>query len=607
MNFFAPAALIFAIVLPVIVLFYLLKQKKQEKVISSTMLWQQVLADTISQTPWQKLRRNLLLFLQLLLALLLVLALTRPYLQRIQEGGNNYILLLDTSASMAVVEAGGKSRLDLAKAELERLVAAQKKGTKFTVIKVGTVPEVLVNQSRNPQEIFSQLKKVKPGLYQANLETSLSLVTAMIEKGTKAQVIFYSDGGVDAPEGPVGLTDFLYRRVGTRDDNVAIGAFAVREGEAGPLALTRIDNYGPKSSTVSVQLWGQDRLLDVQSVTVGPGKPEYLFWPIKDNAPYYEARIVEADALAADNRAWLVPPRTQQNKVLLVSRGNLFLEQALKLNPGLDVRKAAPEDFKEIRDKYDLYVFDAFWPDQPPRGCVLLFNPPPASGLAGPDDIGLKDTTLKPADNAVMHNVSWNDVHIAKSKPLKDNGGWQAVLTADGKTVAALGRIGDYKSVVFGFDLHQSDLPLRPGFPILIQNLTAWLVPQGSFRESQVQVGTPVELNLHPETSEAKLFMPGGEKSALSAAYQGRLTDTMQSGLYRLEQNVSGAKLTEYLAVNFFSPAESQVKPAAQVKLGKKDIKTADNKQVDWEIWPLLALAALLLLSVEWWVYLRGH
>jgi len=53
MQFLSPLALVFLLTIPVIILFYLLKQKKQQQMVSSTLLWQKALADTISQTTPQ--------------------------------------------------------------------------------------------------------------------------------------------------------------------------------------------------------------------------------------------------------------------------------------------------------------------------------------------------------------------------------------------------------------------------------------------------------------------------------------------------------------------------------------------------------------------------
>ena len=46
MNFLAPAAFFFALALPVVVVFYMLKRKRVVKLVSSTLLWQKFLADT---------------------------------------------------------------------------------------------------------------------------------------------------------------------------------------------------------------------------------------------------------------------------------------------------------------------------------------------------------------------------------------------------------------------------------------------------------------------------------------------------------------------------------------------------------------------------------
>jgi len=72
--------------MPVVVVFYLLKRKRVVKLVSSTLLWQKFLADAQANTPFQKLRHNWLLVLQLLLLALAVSALSRPYFRRTHPG-----------------------------------------------------------------------------------------------------------------------------------------------------------------------------------------------------------------------------------------------------------------------------------------------------------------------------------------------------------------------------------------------------------------------------------------------------------------------------------------------------------------------------------------
>ena len=122
MNFINPLALLWLLLLaPIIIFFYLLKLKRREVLVSSVFLWSHLLKDIQANSPFQKLRRNLLLFLQLLAVLLLVLGLSRPLLRVRALGGRSTILILDGSASMRSTDVG-RSRFEEARTQALRFV-----------------------------------------------------------------------------------------------------------------------------------------------------------------------------------------------------------------------------------------------------------------------------------------------------------------------------------------------------------------------------------------------------------------------------------------------------------------------------------------------------
>ncbi len=89
-----------AVSVPLLVLLYFLKLKRREQLISSTLLWKKAIQDLQVNAPFQKIRRNILLLLQLLALGAILLALAGPVLRMMGSGPKRYVLMIDRSASM---------------------------------------------------------------------------------------------------------------------------------------------------------------------------------------------------------------------------------------------------------------------------------------------------------------------------------------------------------------------------------------------------------------------------------------------------------------------------------------------------------------------------
>ena len=97
---------------------YFLKLKRQPLEVPSTYLWHKSIEDLHVNSIWQRLRQSLLLFLQLLLVALVILALLRPVLAAARElAGDRFIFLIDNSASMAATDVD-PTRLEEAKRQV---------------------------------------------------------------------------------------------------------------------------------------------------------------------------------------------------------------------------------------------------------------------------------------------------------------------------------------------------------------------------------------------------------------------------------------------------------------------------------------------------------
>src|SRR3712207_6416680 len=200
MSLLAPWALLLALLGPVIVAMYLLKLRREERTVSSTFLWQRMVRDVEANAPWQKLRRNLLLLLQLLVLLLLMFAIARPFLKTTGIAGHNLILVVDRSGSMAATDAGG-ARLDAAKREALRLVDQLPDTGRATVIAFGGTMEVPVSASSERREVRSAINRIQGrNGGGSDLSQALALASALAAREADSEVAIISDGQVEAPD-----------------------------------------------------------------------------------------------------------------------------------------------------------------------------------------------------------------------------------------------------------------------------------------------------------------------------------------------------------------------------------------------------------------------
>ncbi len=129
MTFLTPlvAGIAAAIAIPSLLILYFLKLKRRDVEVSTTLLWKKAIEDLQANAPFQRLRKNLLLLLQLIALAAALLALAQPEMKSDAAPGGRHVILIDRSASMQATDGdadkpGAISRLDQAKKEAIELV-----------------------------------------------------------------------------------------------------------------------------------------------------------------------------------------------------------------------------------------------------------------------------------------------------------------------------------------------------------------------------------------------------------------------------------------------------------------------------------------------------
>lgn len=639
MNLLAPLALgLLAIIPPSIVIMYLLKLKRTPQVVPSTLLWRRSVRDMVANAPFQKLRNNLLLWLQLLIALILILALARPVARMAGLGGSTIIVLLDLSGSMQARNADGQTRLEqaqeLALQAIEEMRTPNPLLGGFTardeMMIIGVADKTVPLQTLTSDQgaLRSAVLGAQATDTEINLEDAALILEervlrrnadGMVEPDPNTRVILISDGRLGpTAEALVDFTTLEFVQVGDESANVGFTGVELRENFSGFFEyqlFATLYNSGDEEREVFIELDINGEVLDLKSTTLPPRSSEAVVFIVGEGATGMATlRLVDhTDPLAQDDVARLnVAPPTDL-RVQFVSDGNAFLERVLSVDPRVRLEQVPPGQYTG-QEGYDITVFEgvdgAVMGEQLPPGSYVFINSPP------PLSTGF---TIEPEPIDRPEVIDWNRVHpltrYTVFDEVKIGEAFRITTPEDGTPLVqaletdlvTLRETDAQRFLVIGFDINRSYWPLDPSFPIFFSNLVDyWARTARGANRPAYATGTIIPIIPPREAAGLTVRTPERETQAFDLTGQTTiyLTDTAHAGVYDLQYE--GEAQPRALPVNMASLLESDIAPDDELELGGRTVgASADATRTRQELWPWFALLALGVLLAEWAVYCR--
>lgn len=634
MTFLAPLGLLALLTLPIIFLLHLRRERLRRVAVPSLLLWQHI-PPTSGQQRKLKLPLTLLLLLHLLIATLLALALARPqWIGRLLGLSQDYtIVVLDTSTSMAAQEAPGTNRLDLARAQARARVDAMGPGGSLTLIGAGPQARLLATGSgTNRAGLLAVLDSLEPSGTGTDIAGALAL--AAVERTSRSEgggtIVVLSD--LDPPEDlvlPVGQAgaaeeQIEWLRVGAARNNLGIVALAARPqrtGPAGYAVYARVANYEQSAAQATLQLFGDDELLDTRVLDLPPTGEADLTWSLPSGIGVLRTELVTADALAADNVAVLGLTQSRQINGLLVSAGAPELERALNALPDLTLTRATPEEYAAAPQNYpvDLTIFDGTLPASWPVGGVLVVNPPVGEHplltveAAPPPQDGtapMPPTITRPAREQAgpLEGVSLGGVDFGPLLRVQQPEWARPLLLADAQPLMLRGQTGESEIAIWAFAITQSNLPTRLAFPLLTARTVRDLTPPPP--QTSLLVGEALTLQPNPRTSRVELVGPTGAQQTFAVSRSLRIESFTAPGLYELAEYADNTPISVgTVSVNAGTPLESDLSarplPAVSLPYVAQALPPGvpsdrpDEPPLE-PVWPWLAMAALGFFIIEW-------
>jgi hypothetical protein len=620
-------------ILGALVLLYFLKLKRREVSVSSTYLWRAALDDMRVNSPLQRLRMNLLLLLQLLALALLILALARP-VSKLGLSGTDTILLIDISASMKAADGpGGKTRFEQARDEARRLVDDLSRGDRAIVIAFADEARVLTPMTGSKAVLRQALEELRPTDRPTRLADALHRVSALGNGADEQKPTLYvfTDGRVGDLAGATLDKDMVlhYIRVGEATDNIGIVGIDVRAGSLGEATRVFVSvlNASEQEREVGVDFYVDDELLGSTTASLGPNGVASVPYETSQEKGNLRVQLDADDALDSDDVAYALLRPQEPVRTLLVTTGNLFLDSALREDPLVwknargEVPVMLPDAFSAEDPallEYDLIILDRTSPPALPPGNFLCFSSrPPFTGLVDQGSMANWRVLDWDESHEVARFVNFSTLNLPIGQRFGLRESDVQVVRANHGPLLFEAREGDRRALVCAFDL--MSLPVEgawtfdPSYPIFMANAVRWLGGAGRDKKDLlVRTGGTAELRFPASATKAVIDPPEGEPYDVAIRPGDdvlRVTGLDRSGIYAAsfkDDTHPDPLRTTLFAANLSDADESTIAPAPLEIEGRAPlVGTARVDEQNEDVWKLAAIAALLFVLFEWWIYNR--
>src|SRR5450755_1923013 len=416
------------------VLLYVLKLRRRPVPVPFARIWDAVFRDRQATELFSKLRRLLSLLFQLALLALLIFALGDPKPKAALFDGRHIVVLVDGSASMKAIDVK-PNRIEAAKAAVRKLVHGLGSADRALIVEMGSLPSPLSTMSSDITELDPAIDGLVATDTRADLERGLSFAVDSLRGLPKGEIVVVSDGVLGDVSEISKHIDFAgaalrFLPIGKSGDNVAISEFSVRRyplDKSRSEVMLEVANTNDKPVQVELTLLGDGTVIDVSRLALGPNErlPRY-YQDLAGASRTLEAKIRladgRADDLPADDHAFALMPERHRARVLLISRGNTYLDAALLLDEYLDVTTASPGKSLPT-EHFDVAILDGVADTLPDTVAAALYLNPPE--LGSPVKIGraIKDFGFDTWDkkSSILRFLALGDVQVAEGHALLPN------------------------------------------------------------------------------------------------------------------------------------------------------------------------------------------
>lgn len=611
MSFSYPLGFLILIFIPVLIILYILKNKFTEQTVSSTYIWTLSERFLKRRRPISRIYGILSLILQCLLVAVIALAVAHPQIS-LPNQARDYCFIIDSSGSM-LIKNGEKTRYELAKDEIEKIINDSELGSTYTLISCGEEPVVVYESISNKESAISGLQALSITNLDSKCLDALPLAQSYYDDNRSLQVYVASDKKYETTN--INLLDVSNEATNFSFSDIVYNVSLRR------LSLTgKILSFNA-SGSVDIILHVDDNEVARQTVNVSlDSETSFSFNDVNVIEDYksISLRMEALDDLAADND-YIIYNLVQErvNKVLLVSLNPLYLESLLSAIGSLELEIITPDLYSpNTYFGYGLYIFDSYNPNElPTDGSVWLINIDdgvmPGYGFSYQEtldygnvgimlDLNERSSTLL---NTLKADLTGDTFYVTSYQKYGLYNNFTTLLSCEGNPVLFVGSTNTgNREVVFAFDLHNSNLPLSMDFIVLVNNLIDYSFPNIIDNTSYV-AGDNLTINVLPGCSSIEVITPSNLSLYLDTSSAISEYVLTEAGTYNINVTIDG-RVTNFKIYASYPNTESQVVEDLEIAnltlTGEQEAHYGDGIYQSL-VYLFIALGVIFIL--DWMVY----
>jgi hypothetical protein len=565
MSFLNPTALWWLAAIPVVVLLYWLRPRRVRVVVPSVLLWRRSLREQVRRRPLRRFERNVLLLVQVMAVAAAAVSLARPHLS--DAGRNDVVVVVDVGLTLQATDVQ-PSRFEAAR-RAAREFLAKVPARRVAVVAAARSARVVQPLTADRRQAVRALQELQATDAASDLEGAVAVARSL---SPSAEVHVFSDRAVR------GVRSHVF---GGALEDVAITGVVATPLEGGRLRVTvTVHNRTSTARTVEVSVLVDGRPAARLAGRLAPGAQD-SWGAVAPAGLWVEARLATQDVLAATDRFVAVAWQLVRPRVLLVGPTDPFLERGLRVVAGELAHQAAPQ--VAVWPQFDVVVLHRASVPLPPGRYLLVATVPPnlpvgAAGVVRDEQVRGQSST-----HPVLRFVDLVGVRVSRAWHLLPRAG---EVLAEGEVPLVWAHEAEgVRVVLLPFSPSDSDLGLRPDFPILLANVLDWLAGPAAL---QLEAGSSVSVPAGG-VQEAVLHGPQGSVRVRAVAGRFSLPPFDRAGLYVLEAGGSRKVWAVHPAT---SPPRAHSVSAYTPRL---------PPGAEWGRLLLGLFVALLVL--EWWLY----